>query len=116
MNEAKKLSERVRDIKMAFGYHDNRRTDVETLAVEIAALEKRLAEAGWQPIETAPKDGTELLLCSIHLYSPRTGCWATYHPNAMGKAGWRTAPICGDKLNPTHWMPLPPPPQESTHD
>ncbi len=40
------------------------------------------------------------------VYSPRTACWASYHPNAEGKKTWRTQRICGDKLNPSHWKPL----------
>lgn len=64
----------------------------------------------WQAIETAPKDGTLVLLCVAECYMPTSGCWATYHPNATGKACWRTQPVCGDKLNPTHWQALPPAP------
>jgi hypothetical protein len=66
----------------------------------------------WQPIATAPKDGTLILVCVDAHYLPKTACWATYHPNAAGKATWRDAPICGDKLAPTHWMPLLPKPSE----
>ncbi len=67
----------------------------------------------WQPIETAPKDGTEVLVCCEHpnLYSPTTGVWATYHPNSQGVETWRTSAIGGNKMgNVTHWMPLPSPP------
>jgi len=64
----------------------------------------------WQPIETAPKDGTPILVCSLN-YWPITACWASYHPNATGKMCWRTAPICGDKVNPLFWMPLMEPPK-----
>lgn len=77
----------------------------------------------WYPIETAPKDGTMILVCAYspdhpQYYSPRSGCWATYHPNAKGKAFWRTDRICGDKMNPTHWMPLPDVPEQkgTNHD
>lgn len=64
----------------------------------------------WQPIDTAPMDGTLILTCNIGFYYPQCGVWASYHPNATGKECWRTTDVCGNKLNPTHWMPLPDPP------
>jgi hypothetical protein len=48
----------------------------------------------WQPIETAPKDGTEVLL---------------YHPD-LGMACWPWWGRQGPWHEVTHWMPLPPPP------
>jgi hypothetical protein len=72
------------------------------------------ADAGhaWQPIETAPRDGTPILGCIfnekfLHLYAPTTIFWAAYHPNAEGEKTWRTSPICGNKMRGvTHWMPM----------
>ena len=58
---------------------------------------------GWQPIETAPKDGTTVLLYAPGWDSPKTG-W-TY-----GKDEWQDCPYShkGSKnYLPTHWMPLP---------
>ncbi len=66
----------------------------------------------WQPIETAPRDGTRVLVfaqldppekwvAEIHDL-PTITCVAAYHPDA----GW-----CVDEVREvTHWMPLPPPP------
>lgn len=68
----------------------------------------------WQPIETAPKDGTEVLGCCWlpNYYAPCMVVWAAYHPNSRGKETWRTSAICGNKMgHVTHWMPLPPPPE-----
>ena len=59
--------------------------------------------ARWQPIETAPKDGTRILL------------WLEPTRIAMPFA-WQDGRWMGDDypLNmatPTHWMPIPPPPE-----
>ena len=64
----------------------------------------------WQQIETAPKDGTRILLC-----------WEG-HPTlaAHVELGWfgRAGVFCNTygkafSGKPTHWMPLPPPPETS---
>lgn len=56
----------------------------------------------WQPIQTAPKDGTEVLLYYPALRATRMG------PGAMLKVGTvRGLP----SRTPTHWMPLPEPPK-----
>ena len=57
------------------------------------------ANMTWQPIETAPKDGTEILLWEPKGEGICIGC---YYPTT----GWNNG---YDKLlhTPTHWMPLP---------
>ena len=64
----------------------------------------------WQPIETAPKDGSEILLAVPHrLRSERTlrlvGRWFDRF--------WITfnADEAIQRVEPTHWMPLPAPPR-----
>jgi hypothetical protein len=68
----------------------------------------------WQPIETAPKDGTDIML-----FEPSYGCVIAY---------WGIAPAGTDDTEqwlesyiderlfksqpPTHWMPLPKSPSE----
>lgn len=71
----------------------------------------------WQPIETAPKDGTNILLYAegriiegwYYLIEGRnSGYWkvATLSPHGCG--------CCADDLeNPTHWKPLPKPPEQN---
>lgn len=82
---------------------------------------KALAASGaWQPIETAPRDGTPVLGCVfheklLHLYAPTTIYWAAYHPNAEGEKTWRTSLIGGHKMRGvTHWMPIPTVPTEGS--
>lgn len=78
----------------------------------------------WQPIETAPKDGTHILICRVV-----DGCldgemeithWfeierSTYEPIEGGMfrkvihEPWRSWNGNGHRA--THWMPLPEPPQ-----
>lgn len=58
----------------------------------------------WQPIETGPKDGTEVLV-----YVPRRlGPLYAAASNPTGGQWWSRN--LGD-LKPTHWMPLPAPPK-----
>jgi uncharacterized protein DUF551 len=76
----------------------------------------------WQPIETAPKDGTVLLLYGgeddnaghvgekyqTFCRSPCRGMWdGNEWLMALAEAGY--VGVC--RNNPTHWMPLPEPPQ-----
>lgn len=62
----------------------------------------------WQPIETAPKDGTRVLLHSpdTHLYTPVLGTWVETKERWEEWGGYYPC-------NPTHWMPLPEPPKEA---
>jgi hypothetical protein len=70
---------------------------------------------GWMPIETAPKDGTKILLWMVHQnakYSadpvsegweaPVTAEWIDHNGG-----GWTWYGLCG---KPTKWQPLPNPP------
>jgi hypothetical protein len=65
----------------------------------------------WQPLDTAPHDGTEILgvYACEHYYHPTTVFWGVYHPNAPGRPCWREA-RGRNKVLVTHWMPLPPRP------
>jgi hypothetical protein len=79
---------------------------------------------GWQPIETAPRDGAKVLLWTDtrlcknadtfalwgceHFQCVQIGYWEDDVDAPMRKemAGWRTE-FVGEA---SHWMPLPPPP------
>ena len=54
--------------------------DYSDISEVVAALRACAADRDWRPIETAPRDGSRVLLC-------------------------------GKPSHPTHWMPLPEPPQ-----
>lgn len=68
-------------------------------------------ETGWMPIESAPKDGTKILVAKAGTD------WITIAAHAQHKYRghpWRELFSCGGVVwrEPTHWLPLPPPPQE----
>ncbi len=75
---------------------------------ELAEVRARLALPAWHPIETAPTDGTAVILWSpaeleaVHAWwlpgdgRAYTPCWAAFGSRLV--------------VNPTHWMPLPAPP------
>ena len=72
----------------------------------------------WQPIETAPKDGTEILLLipldwqSSTIIEPRIGKGRYVATGWFTCEGWLNR--LGQWVNeetPTHWMPLPEPPK-----
>jgi len=81
------------------------------------AMVKRLAIqhgllTGWQPIETAPKDGTEVLLYlgnpwskteKARWYAP----WSNWQVGAIPSDPVREEYFGIGKSVPTHWMPLP---------
>lgn len=95
-------------------------------------------ETGWQPIASAPRDGTEMLLWSplwehswgivLGHFDSEGGQWATsegecdenepdFDPNAEMTAEEAELMLPEDwdeNMGPTHWFALPQPPQGST--
>jgi len=96
-------------LKSAQAERDTALRDLGTLREELAAK--------WQPIETAPKDGTEIIgrcddslsICSWEsLDNPVAKHWGisgTWHRKAIASG----KDLMG-AFSPTHWMPLPQPP------
>lgn len=76
------------------------------------AVEPPTADMEWQPIETAPKDGTEVLLFWQYTYPNDEYLTQGVEIGAFDEGCWTT--YCGDTPDSiiTHWMPLPAPPQE----
>lgn len=67
-------------------------------------LEAAERDAAWQPIETAPRDGTRVLLYREEWDHPEIiGWWAAAYQCFRS---WPGEPWA----QPTHWRPLPPPP------
>lgn len=59
--------------------------------------------AAWRPIETAPRDGTLILATVKHIGCDAVSFWG---------AGWReTTNGLMLRDEPTHWQPLPAPPE-----
>lgn len=69
-----------------------------------ADLRTAIENGGWLPIETAPKDGRRVLL-SLNVPYDADGIWTGFFTNS----DWY---VCFGKsqYKPSHWMPLPPPP------
>jgi len=61
---------------------------------------------GWQPIETAPKDGTTIL------------GWDTIEHVLLfwHDGAWRENALADNPIPPTHWMPLPAPPAPASQE
>lgn len=68
-------------------------------------LEEAREREEWRPIDTAPRDGTQVLLTGVGLDRwISTGRWVNGHWYDDDGPGWLA--------NVTHWMPLPAPPRE----
>ena len=65
----------------------------------------------WQPIETAPKDGTSILICTEGMKSPWSARWEKMRrvPDRWVSAGIGAVPF-----DPSFWQPLPTPPEPDT--
>jgi hypothetical protein len=76
----------------------------------------------WQPIETAPKDGTWILVCGGRTNddhkdrSHAVAQWTHYLNGRTREEGnwqfaWYDGGYYGEYCDPTHWMELPEPPK-----
>lgn len=105
--------------------HGDFRTDADDVAAAILAI---LPVMAWQPIETASRDGTEVIACYCRrydfqdaptVYGPwtvafRGGKWMVSHDgrNVIESEGYWGTSYMECEIDPTHWMPLPPPPAD----
>lgn len=85
----------------------------------------------WQPIDTAPRDGTEVIVMHCTYYgdgiSPTIdGPFTAAFQNGEWRSSWDGSEVIEYMdwggtdykyiMAPTHWMPLPTPPKGPTHD
>ena len=80
------------------------------------------APSGWEPIATAPKDGTPVLvagaggvdMCSWQDEAPEQRECGVIVDAGYPEGWWGSAYYAGGEAQPTHWMPLPAPPEGRT--
>ena len=90
---------------------------MERITYQLREVAHELPHEGWQPIETAPKNGTFIdLWDDKYMYRITDARWAYHYwenGKPIGEKSWgpsdRDGPFCG---KPTHWMPLPKKPEE----
>jgi hypothetical protein len=101
---------------------------LEAVAAErdaaLSELAKLRAEAEWRPIESAPRDGTAILLWDASKNVVVSGCWHNEpeHDSPINgyEPGWAWWVSDEDTVMwdggpddiPTHWLPLPSPPKD----
>jgi hypothetical protein len=73
--------------------------------------------SSWQPIETAPKQVVVLLWAQTGIepynWKIATGFWMPGYRDEPGCWEWEGRRLKPYDVQPTHWMPLPPPPTVS---
>lgn len=68
----------------------------------------------WQPIETAPRDGVFILLGYAGSHTSEGRWVGDPSRNHWGETGWFETDedvLCEHPSEPTHWMPIPQPPE-----
>jgi hypothetical protein len=123
MAEVEAMTERDEAIKLAHAVLDKPYIDPDGDICMLARQFLRAVEGEWLPIDTAPKDGTKVLVSNNHRWFgicsfempqayadyPRWCIWM------FGYGGWRLKlndEAWVETADPTHWMPRPFPPSE----
>ncbi len=82
------------------------------IRIEGALLSFARGEVEWQPIETAPRDGTRIYAW--------TSAWPIARPiswfEGYRERGWWVFDSCTEAVGVTHWQPLPAPPSHRRND
>jgi len=93
--------QRARLVRLVMDEVENNRAEIDRLTARIAELEKALT---WQPIDTAPKDGTWIMGWASGDLNPSRISWGRNHRNNLS---WCTAFCSFVEGYITHWTPLP---------
>ena len=107
-------------MELVFDYADQKKygrtgsADSKPVRSAIEALAKDAEARGWQPIDTAPKDGTSVLVYPP-TWNGRSAAIAKWESDKYAKKPrpfWRRDDDMGRvtisrERSPTHWMPLP---------
>jgi hypothetical protein len=109
-------TKRIAELKSLLNYRD------EVIDRKNDTIEELEAKQEWQPIETAPKDGTWILLYCSQQKVAISGMWHVepdlFTPD-VHEPGWSDWVSDNDYImwdsgySPTHWMPLPEPPMRN---
>jgi uncharacterized protein DUF551 len=105
--------ERLKELALIVPRYPEDDYELDDIASAIRELISLRERSEWQPIETAPRDGSSTLLF---------GRWASDEQGLMSgpvigqfnyvRDAWEFANAGGWwRIRPTHWMPLPEPPQ-----
>ena len=103
---------------------------LDALKEQRAEIKRLRAETKWHPIDTAPQDGTYIL--GFHRESAKAHghgdaglcvlCWVDADEDGRWEAQWQIKPflegldcVVSDEM-PTHWRPLPTPPEGGTDE
>jgi hypothetical protein len=68
----------------------------------------------WQPIASAPKDGTHIIVCWLRGKGGHTWSFRIARRGGDKKQYWLSVALHSEILKPTHWYPLPAPPLPTT--
>jgi len=120
MSQYKEAFEKKANVRDAIFTAEEYETIRKALALA-EAVEKDYA-AGWQPIESAPRDGTSILMWGIDYTEAEIGkCVdipitegdvdSTYKAFVWNDGATSWDSFCD--MTPTHWQPLPEPPSET---
>lgn len=100
--------------------------ELDPIAIAEAAIQAALTSDGWAPIvwqgiATAPKDGTHIMIFAQlrpndFLECDRPQVLSGYWDEIDGAWCSTGSTFHGPFYDPTHWMPLPPPPTPDTGD
>lgn len=100
-------AKRIRDHLDISKNHEAGLIPVSTLIV-LGQAAQALEAQEWRDIESAPKDGTRVLLF-VPPYGPSTG---HFEDSSLSVPHWIMHSVLNKEANPTHWKPLTPPETE----